>query len=363
MKKRTKENELAAASAAAVEEDEYRAPARGIKKIFAFFKTVKTGINTAHTALDFVNDFKKNRVHVQRRLNIIFLCISMIFAVVTGLSFIFGGTLGKVEIGWQIAVYCIFGLYGLTMIGIVAAEAVYRRNVTVKTTKTYNKALKVFKRVVRLISILMSLVTFIITILVEEVTGKTMALNIVLQVLSVVMFALSLCSGVSKLFVKFIMWLKSPVNRRQFRFVATEWYGKVASENKNDSARKSVKNVHKNRIDGAQKAIDYYLIRPLGKKYIGDIKPSDISAALERVPAEDKDDVEGTVKQIFVYATECGIIQTNPCDALNLCGNIEKKAKKAEPNRAEEANAPKKAGLFGRLFRRDKKQENKQENK
>lgn len=332
--------------------EESAVPARGLGKFFGKIKSIKSGIHQISGVYDFINDFKRNKHHVQRRLNMIFLCISIVFAVVAGLNFLFGGSYAKIGTGWDIAAYCVFGIYALTVVGIFIAEGCYRRNVTVKTTLAYNKALGVFLRVVRLISLLMSILTFVITLLVEDVTGKALVMNIVVQVMAVFMFVFSLSSGISKTVKKFIFWLKSPVNRRQFRFVATEWYEKINSEGKSGSAIRSVKKVKESRFGGIQKAIDEYLIRPLGKKYINEIKPSDIAAVVETVPAEDRDDVEGTVKQIFGYAVELGMIAENPCDGVNLTGNIEKKLKRT----AREESQPR-GSFFGKMFGKNKEKD------
>lgn len=333
--------------------DESAVPARGLGKFFGKIKSIKSGIHQISGVYDFLNDFKKNKHHVQRRLNMIFLCISIVFAVVAGLNFLFGGSYEKIGTGWDIAAYCVFGIYALTVVGIFIAEGCYRRNVTVKTTLTYNKVLGVFLRVVRLISLLMSILTFVITLLAEDVTGKALVMNIIVQVMAVFMFVFSLSSSISKTVKKFILWLKSPVYRRQFRFVATEWYDKINSDNKNDRAIRSVKKVKESRLGGIQKAIDEYLIRPLGKKYVNEIKPSDIAAVVETVPAEDKDDVEGTVKQIFGYAVELGMIAANPCDGINLTGNVEKKLKKT--GAAKEEKQPR--SFFGKRFGKNKEKD------
>ncbi len=314
--------------AAAAATDEEELPSKGIRRLFDKFKNIKSGLSQVSDVMDFVNDFKKNKYHVKRRLNLIFLALSLIFAVLSGLNFVFSGTLDRVGAAWDITVYALLGLYALTLVGIGVAEMLYRRNVTVQTTKAYNKALTVFLRIVRTISLIMSAVTFAVTLIVGDLTGKALAMNIIVRVFSVIMFIISLSSSISKIFVKFIVWLKSPVNKRQFRFVATEWYCKVSSDSKSNKAVKSVKKVKESRIEGAQRAIDEYLLKSLGKKYMDKIKASDIAAAVEQAPPYDRDDVEGTVKNIFEYAQEMKIIVDNPCDELAFSGDLGKKPRK-----------------------------------
>lgn len=344
-KDRREETAVADATVQTVDE-EYVTPPKGLKKVGNFFKSVKTAINYTGNAYGFINDFVKNKEQVKRRLNIIFFCIMFGFAVITGLSFLFGGMLDRVALGWNIAVYTVFGLYGVTLVGFVVAELIYRRNVTVRTTKRYIKVIAVFQKIVQMESLVMSIITFAITVIATELTGADIAVRVIVQILSVVMFVLSLFSNISKGIYKFILWLKSPVNgKRQFRFVATEWYTNVLSDDKQTKKIKSVKKVKEERYEGIGRAIDEYLVRYLGKKYICDIREGDITAAIEKIPPEDRDDAEGTLKQIFDYAVERGMIVENPCGSLKLAGNVEKAKKNVK---TDENQGGFWSGLFGK---------------
>lgn len=321
-------------------------------KITAFIKKIKSGYSQGKGVYDFFNDFVKNKHHVRRRLNLIFLFLSMAFALFAAINFIFGGTLRKVPFAWSIAVYCIFGLYALTVIAIIVAESVYRRNVTVKTTESYNKALRIFQRVVKAISLAMSAVSFSLTIIVNGLSGRELAMNIILQVFSVILFVFSMSSGISKLIVKFVMWLKSPVNKRQFRFVATEWYEKAAANDREDKEVKSIQKI-KTPMEYIQNAIDECLLPHIGKKYIDKIEEAEILAAVKEAPEEDKYYVEGTVKRIFEYAAECGLIEQSPCENLVFEGDLSKQLKDSQGSPSSSA-----AGGFLKKFFKKKQSSN-----
>ena len=90
--------------------------------------------------------------------------------------------------------------------------------------------------------------------------------------------------------------------------------------------------------------IKYFLIPSLGKKYISAIKPVQILNVADEA-AEDKPLVEGILKNIFSYATECGYVTFDPCKDLNFEGSIEEEEKQSKTFKSRLAGMGKKIGM------------------
>ena len=140
-------------------------------------------------------------------------------------------------------------------------------------------------------------------------------------VLFAAMIILSLCGGLGKL----ARWLLSPVKMKyRFSSVALEWYELAVSEN---GGKKNVKRIAQKYYDDVGICLDNKLIPALGKKFVNTIKPSAILAVTEKTPEEDRTLVEGILKNIFAYATECGYVTFDPCRDLHFEGSIDEEEK------------------------------------
>ena len=90
----------------------------------------------------------------------------------------------------------------------------------------------------------------------------------------------------------------------------------------------------------------------IGKKYIKSVDEHVIQKLFESVADEDINMCEWITKRVFDYAEDCGYIEYNPCDRLELYGDIAKEAKIKK-----QYSADKKFNIFNKvlsIFKRKK---------
>lgn len=364
-RKKEKKEEIAAAKAQA------KANGNFVPGIWdRLFGGIKGTYDTARTLLgvggsikDILSRIKDNKAHIDRRLTIIFIFISLVTAVVTAVNFVVSGVLDRTVWGWNIAVYTVISLYFPVIVALFIAETVYRRNITLKTTEKYNGFLKVMRLVIRIVAFIMSVMSLIISAMIGDVEGKALAIDILARVFSIVTIICSVLPSATSVIKKFAMWLISPVNGKvSFGWVAGQWKENVdiiaASKNKEQSAEfdandvvklqvaKRLKIFKKINADDAQvlyDLIDDYIIKSFKGKYIINIRENEVYCAVEKVPEESRADVFEMVDSIFEFAIVREIIEENPCVGLR---DFYSSAKKAG---GDGSSAD---GILGKLFGR-----------
>jgi hypothetical protein len=147
---------------------------------------------------------------------------------------------------------------------------------------------------------------------------------LILSVLIIVFQTIGiLCGGIGGL----ARWLLSPVKvKTKFSVVALEWYQMLTSGDSTKSV--VIKKVDVKYKEQIGRCIDNVFVPRLGKKKITAIGAGDVLTALTYVDEADKTIAEGTIKNVFAYAEECGYVVFNPCRDLKLEGTIEVVPKK-----------------------------------
>jgi hypothetical protein len=269
-----------------------------------------------------------NRAQISRRLNLLSLIFSIGFTLLYVAYMLFGGIIKKLSLGWEVAVYCIVGAYGVLII-ILAVLMITGQNNTTKTQKRRGKILKLFRYLIRIASLLMGITATIISVMSGAEDAVGIALDTIAIIISVVFVIFSaiplICGGIGGL----ARWLLSPARiKRKFSFVVIEWYQLLTSDKR--ALNKSTQKVSDKYFDDIGRCVDSILLPALGKKYMTAITINDIYSAIGRADEEDKSVVEGIIKNVFDYSTECGYVSIDPCKDMNLEGSIEiaEKAKK-----------------------------------
>jgi hypothetical protein len=177
----------------------------------------------------------------------------------------------------------------------------------------------------------MAIISIILTSLTQTVEPARLAVDTVFLILSIFIIifqALGLFGGG---IVTLVHWLLSPVTvKTKFSVVVLEWYQLFTSGESNSVFIKKIDGKYTLAI---QHCVDSYLMPILGKKKITSISAGDIQHLLDGLPIEDRQIAEGTLKNIFEYAEECGYVIFNPCRDLGLGGTIEKEEKKTMKQR------------------------------
>ena len=362
-KKKQQKQEIAAAKAQAKEQGDFRTGIfdkhyGGIKGTVDNFKAFGGMVGSV---MDVVARVKENKPHIDRRLTVIFIFISLITAVVTAVNFVVSGALERIAFGWDIAVYTVMALYVPVIIALLVAETVYRKNITLKTTEKYNKFLKIMRLVIRIVAFVISVLSLVISAMIGDVEGKSLAIDIIARVFSVVTIVCSVLPSASSIITKFVNWLISPVNGKvSFGWVAGLWKENVdalaSAKNKGEesfnadqvvrlqSARryKSLKKINAARAQELYDLIDEYIVKSFKGKYIINIRESDVYNAVESAPEECRVEIFEIVDSIFDFAIEREIIAENPCAGLRDCYSLSKKS-------ATESSSPVE-GLLGKIF-------------
>lgn len=271
----------------------------------------------------FIKNVYHNRAVISRRLNIVALSIGFIFTLLYAAYVLFVSFSQRLGLGREIFLIVLFGVYFVLLVTLFIIFMCGSRSNT-KSVFKLKRALKVFKVLLRLSSLAIS-ITAIVYAIQSEALDYSVAVDIVIIVFSIIMIILQLvpllCGGTARL----ARWLISPVKiKHRFSSVVLEWYELLVSGNAEGGA---VKKVSKRYFEDIGGVIDNYLIPVLGKKYITSIKPSNLINAANGAGESDRPVVEGVLKNVFAYATECGYVIFDTCRDLNFEGSVEEEEK------------------------------------
>ena len=270
----------------------------------------------------FIKNIYANRAVIARRLNIFSLVCSVIFTLVYVGYALWSALANGLEHGLKLTIYCLVGVYAvliivLLIISLLAAKA------TTRTVKRYNRALKIFRFCVRIISIAMAIIAIVFGSGGES--NLSVAIEIVMVILSIICIIVQAVPLVFGGFSNLARWAISPAKgRTRFSVVLLEWYALVGKNGGEVSSTRKISPRYLNDID---RCIDGYLIPLLGKKYIKNIDVNDIYSATDSVPQDLHEIAEGIFKNVFEYAEECGYVNSNPTKVMDLEGSLEEKQK------------------------------------
>lgn len=319
----------------------------------SFFKTV-TGVastvkNVGDIATEVYNDWIKpvrdNWPQIKRRLSLITTIISVIFFILY-VPFLLLSKLAKgLSLGWDIALYVCMGVYILTIIAFLIVTLVHRDSTSVAREKTRKKVSKIILLVVRVASLAIGITALIISAM-ESVSDTSTAvidtIAIIFATVSIVFSAFPLLFGGIGGFAK---WLISPAKVKfKFSFVILEWYQTFNDEQQIDKKMKRIAKRYGERIGVC---IDTYFLPAIGNKYIKSVDENALNKILIAIPQEDLNICEWMTKRVFDFAEDCNYIEVNPCDRMELNGDISKegKVKKQQTTAAES-----KSSVVDKLF-------------
>ncbi len=269
----------------------------------------------------FIKSVYSNRAQIARRLNIVGLVFSLAFTLFYSAFLLFGGIYKKLTLGWEIVVYSVLGVYAVLVITLFAVTIAFNRRATTENAKLHTKILKIFRYIIRIASLAMSICALALSVAADTADSVGVALDtiaIIFSIISVIVALVPLlCGGVGGL----VRWLLSPAKiKRRFSLVVFEWYNSIVS---GSPATNFTKKVSPEYIADISRCIDNYLVPALGKKYASAIGTNQIFAVINSAPEEDRSVLEGTIKNVFGYALECGYVTSDPCRDLQLTGSIE----------------------------------------
>lgn len=288
-----------------------------------------------------IKNIYSNRALIARRLNLLTLSFSLVFTLIY-VAYILGtGLLNKLSLASDIAIYCVLGIYAVLFLTLFILT-MCSLNAKAKNIKKFKRALSFFRLAVRLISVVITVIALVFTMN-DEYAAKYVAVDIVLIVFSIICLIVQVIplffGGLGKL----ARWLLSPVKvKYRFATVALEWYELTLTEG---SDKTSVKRVSKKYYDSIGVCLDTVIIPALGRKYISSVKPGQVLNVVDNVSDEDKPLVEGILKTIFAYATECGYVTFDPCRDLNFEGSIEEEEKQPKSVKSRLMGLGKKIGM------------------
>lgn len=272
----------------------------------------------------FIKNVYANRAVIARRLNLLSLSVSAVFTLLYVAYMIFGGFFKKLGFGAALTAYILLGVYLALMVAIVVIT-LCSRGAKTKSVRKISKTLSFFRLIIRLLSLAITIAALAVTASGGEYAAPNMAVDVLIVAFSIIVLILQviplLCGGLGKL----ARWLLSPVKiKYPFSAVILEWYELAVT---GSATKGSAKKVAKKYFDDIGRVIDNVLLPALGKKFINAIKPSQVLAVVERAPEEDRALIEGVLKNVFAYATECGYVTFDPCKDLSFEGSIEEEEK------------------------------------
>lgn len=283
-----------------------------------------------------------NRAVIARRLNLLSMSVSLIFTLLYVAYILYTGLLEKLSFNTEIALYCLLGVYGvlfitlfiITMCGIGAKA---------KNIKRYHRFLSCFRYAIRILSVAITVVALVFATGGGEFSAKYIAVDILLIIFSVICLIFQLIPLIFGSLGKLARWLLSPVKiKYRFSTIALEWYEQVVSAT---GESKTVKRIAKKYYDEIGICLDNFLIPALGKKFVTAIKPVHILDVVNSAPDGDRPLVEGILKNVFEYATECGYVTFDPCKDLKFEGSIEEEDKTPKTVKSRLFGMGKKLGM------------------
>ena len=272
----------------------------------------------------FFKSIYSNRAVIARRLNLFSLICSIVFTLIYAAYIVYSVVAGKLSAGLEITTYCLLGVYAALVITLVLVT-VFSGGATTQTVHKYNKALKIFRFCIRVVSIAMAIVA-----IAAGADGDTspaeMAVQTVLVILSIIIIIVQAVPLIFGGFSNLARWALAPAKgRARFSVVLLEWYELVRKGA--DSSPSTSRIAHKY-VNEINRCIDGYLIPALGKRYITSINAQDIYDTVDAQPEELKEIAEGVFKRVFAYAEECGYVNHNPTSTLELDDTLEEPQKK-----------------------------------
>lgn len=273
-----------------------------------------------------IKNIYNNRAVIARRLNVLSLSVSFVFTLLYVAYILFTGLLNKLNIQAEIAMYCLLGVYAaMFIVLLIIALCGTGSKAKAKNIKKVNKTLAVFRFIVRILSLALTIVAIVYATMGGEYAANHIALDIILIIFSIICLIVQviplICGGLGKL----ARWLLSPVKiKYRFSTVALEWYELAVTDS---GANKKVKRISQKYHDEIGYCLDNYLIPALGKKYVSAIKPVTVLGVAVKAAEADRPLTEGILKSIFAYAAECGYVTFDPCKDLNFEGSIEEEEK------------------------------------
>lgn len=361
---KNKATEESAVALAPVRDDSQAQDEGGEKKQpkQSLIKTITGAVDTAKSMSNFAtevyNDWIKpirdNWSQIKRRMSVITTVISIIFFVLYVPFLLFGKLSKDLSLGWDVALYVCIGVYVVTVIALLIVTLASGQSTSVAMEKKRKKISKIILFIVRLASLAIGITALIISATSGSSDKQGAIIDtiaIIFAVMSIIFTAFPLIFGGIGGFVK---WLISPAKMKfRFSFVVLEWYQAFTNDQLLD---KNVKKLAKRYGERIGVCIDKYFLPAYGKKYIKSVDDHAIAKLLEGVPAEDLNMCEWITKRVFDFAEECGYVDVNPCDKLELYGDITKESKAKKQTAAAENTSSVKEKLFS-LFNRSKKGE------
>lgn len=288
-----------------------------------------------------VKNIYNNRAVIARRVNILTMTVSLVYTLLYVAYIIFTGLFNKLSLSADIVLYCLLGAYGVLFLAffIVMMCGIKAK---AKNISRYKRLMTYSRLTIRISSIAITIAALVFAMIGGKYAAQHVAIDIVLIVLSIISLIVQSIPLMFGGFGKLARWLLSPVKvKYRFSTVALEWYEQTLTAG---SDKLSVKKVSKKYYDFIGVSLDTFIIPALGKKYVSSIKPGHILSVVNGAQEEDRQLVEGILKNIFTYATECGYVTFDPCRDLNLEGSIEEeKAPKKVKSRL--INLGKKIGM------------------
>ena len=282
-----------------------------------------------------------NRVHIKRRWNGLVTAISVIFFLLYVPILLYQKIAKGLSLGWDIGLYACIGVYVAAVIVMLVITIASGKSTSTQASKRWRKASGIILFLVRIASVALSITAIIIS-----GSGESTALDTILMVLaitSIVFTSLSLIFGGA---VGFFKWLISPAKiRHKFSFVAFEW--KQLHDEGKRNQDKRFKRLYAKNAERVAGCLDNYLLPALGKAYIDTVDEDKIEGVLNSVPEEDANLCEWAFKDLFDYALNCKYVAVNPCESLELEGDL---IKEKQPKR-QKAEGGKGVGIFS-LFKR-----------
>ena len=310
---------------------------------------VDTAKNVGNIATEVYNDWIKpirdNWPQIKRRLSIITTLISVVFFILYVPFMLFSKLTKGLSVGWDVALYVCMGVYISTIVALLIVSLASRNSNTIAKEKKRKTASKIILLIVRLASLAIGITALIISAMEGTSDSSTAVIDtiaIIFATASIIFSAFPLIFGGIGGFAK---WLISPAKIKfKFSFVLLEWYQSFNDEQRLDKTMKRIAKKYGERIGAC---IDSYFLPALGNKYIKAVDEHVLAKMLETVPAEDVNICEWITKRVFDFAEECSYIDVNPCDKMELYGDIAKENKaKKQPSSSPEG----KGKIFGKIF-------------
>ena len=328
-----------------------------IKTITGAVDTAKSMSNFATEVYnDWIKPIRDNWPQIKRRMSVITTLISIVFFILYVPFLLFSKLSKDLSLGWDVALYGCIGVYIVTVIALLVVTFASGSSTSVAMEKKRKKISKIILFVVRIASLAIGITALIISAMAGSTDKHGAVLDtiaIIFAVMSIIFTAFPLIFGGIGGFAK---WLISPAKMKfSFSFVVLEWYQSFTS---NQMLEKNIKKLAKRYGERIGGCIDKYFLPVYGKKYIKSVDDHAIVKLLDGVPIEDLNMCEWITKRVFDFAEECGYVDINPCDKLELYGDItrEGKAKKQTVSTSSENKSSVMNKLFS-VFNRNKSED------